>query len=464
MSGSLAGLVYLQFLYLAIGAGLLQLLGLVGWRKLAGLRVGLAYVAGVAAAGILAAELALARISLGPIELTLLALVVCVTAYLRSPRSAPADGAKRELLSFAPLAALGVLLAYAVVAVGRRPLLEFDGWAIWGMKARALYQFGGTGSPVFTSDAYPPLQHPLLFPSLEAVGFRAMGAFDPALFHVQLVLLAAGFSLALVELLRPSVPLLLATLVTLAIVSATATIEQLSTALADVPLAFFVALGVVGLARWLDTGDTPALGCAALFLGAATLTKSEGTLFALAAALALLGTLAATDRARLGRAVLALLAVAAILAPWRLYVAAHQLPLAEYRLGDAVSPGYLSGHADRVGPAASGLLERLADERFGFLLAIILLGLAAALLSRRYWLAAFAGAWLALSFLGLLLIYWISDLPVDLALVWSGDRTVTSIVLGGAALAPLLAAPAWRELSAAASEKRRTRASARPST
>jgi hypothetical protein len=460
MSGSLVGLLYLQVLYLAIGAGLLQLLGLRGWRRL-----GLAYLAGLAAVGLLAAELVLVQITLGLVELTLLALVMGVTAFLRRPRTAVRQNRTRDLLGPAPLAPLVVLLGYALVAVGQRPLLEFDGWAIWGMKARALYQLGGTANPVFTSDAYPPLQHPLLYPSLEAIGFRAMGAFDPALFHVQLVLVAAAFSFALLDLLAGRVPLLLAGLVTLAIVSAAGTIQQVSNGLADAPLAFFVVLGVVALARWLETDATPVLACAALFLGAAALTKSEGALFALAAAVALLGTLAVWNRARLARAGLAMLAVLAFLVPWRLFIAAHHLPNPEYSLGNAASPGYLSDHADRVGPAAGGLADRIASGRFGFLLALILLGLATALLSRRYRELAFAGAWLALSFLGLVLVYWISNVPVDLTLVWSGDRTVTAIVLGGAALAPLLAAPAWQELedvSAAASEKRRTRASAHP--
>ena len=455
MSGSLVGLVYLQLLYAAIGAALLQLLGLGGWRRL-----GLAYMAGLAVVGVLAAELVLVQITLGLVELTLLAVVLGVTAFLRRPRAAARERRKRDLLGLAPLGALVVLLGYALVAIGRRPLLEFDGWAIWGMKARALYQLGGTDNPVFTTAAYPPLQHPLLYPSLESIAFRAMGAFDPALFHVQLVLLAAAFSFALVDLLAPRVSLLLAGLVTLAIVSASGTIEQLASGLADVPLAFFVALGVVALARWLDNDEAPVLACAALFLGAAALTKSEGALFALAAAVALLGTLAVWDRARLARAALAMAAVLAVLVPWRIFIAAHHLPNPEYSLGNAANPGYLSDHADRVGPAASGLADRIVSGRFGFLLVLILLGLATALASRRYREVAFAGAWLALSFLGLVLVYWISNVPVDLTLVWSGDRTVTAIVLGGAALAPLLAAPAWTELSAAASEMRRRRASA----
>ena len=127
MSGSLVGLVYLQLLYLAIGAGLLQLLGLRGWRRL-----GLAYMVGVAGVGVLAAELVLIQISLGLVELSLLGLVVGVTAFLRRPQAAVGEKRRRDLLGLAPLAPLVVLLGYALVAVGRRPLLEYDGWAIWG--------------------------------------------------------------------------------------------------------------------------------------------------------------------------------------------------------------------------------------------------------------------------------------------------------------------------------------------
>jgi hypothetical protein len=468
MSGSLVGLIYLQLLYVVIGAGLFRLLGFAGGlRALAGFRIGLAYIAGLAGVGILAAELALLNISLGLVELTLLAIVLTGALWLRRGSETPLEARESRTpwlraANVAPVAALAFLIGDALVSVARRPLLEFDGWAIWGMKARALYQLGGTSNPVFTSDAYPPLQHPLLYPSLEAIGFRAMGAFDPALFHVQLVLLAAAFSLALIDLLGPRVPLFLAGLVTLAIISAAGTIEQLASGLADVPLAFFVVLGVVALARWLDTGETPGLACAALFLGAGVLTKSEGALFALAAAAALLGTLAVSDRARLARAGLAMAAVLATLVPWRVFIAAHHLPNPEYSLGNAADPGYLSDHADRVGPAASGLADRIAGGRFGFLLVHNLLGLATAQASRSYRQAAFAGAWLALSFLGRVLVYWISNVPVDLTLIWSGDRTVTAIVLGGAALAPLLAAPAWTELEEGLTRRRLSRRAALP--
>jgi hypothetical protein len=60
-------------------------------------------------------------------------------------------------------------------------------------------------------------------------------------------------------------------------------------------------------------------------------------------------------------------------------------------------------------------------------------------LARRYALAGFAVLWATLSFAGLVVVYWISTIPVDLALVWSGDRTIITLVVGAAALVPLLA-------------------------
>ena len=74
------------------------------------------------------------------------------------------------------------------------------------------------------------------------------------------------------------------------------------------------------------------------------------------------------------------------------------------------------------------------------------LGLAAigvALLTGRTRLAVFAALWALLSFAGIILVFWISVVPVELTLHWAAYRTVASLVIGLAALAPLLAGEAW---------------------
>jgi hypothetical protein len=439
------GLLLANALFFAIGAGLLPLLRIARDRASLVERLPLAYPVGVAATGIVAAHLALIDVPLGLVELVVLAALVLFFGLRRvrgasaSNRLSLAEPLGSRLVGGGALAVALVLLAHAWATYEIRPLLEWDGWAIWGTRSRALYEFGGATGPVFTSDVYLPLQHPLLLPSLDAIDFRAMGTYDPTLVHVQLALLAFGFLLGFVSLLRDRVPIALVGASALAVLSAEPVLKQLSTGLADVPLAFFVALGLLGAGRWLASGERWALVAGTLFLGAAALTKSEGLFFALAALVAL-APFAWGRRRELG---LAAAAVVAIVLPWRLFVSLRDLPLVEYRFRDAVSPGYLSDHADRVGPAVRGLGSELLSGDWGLLVPLFLAAVVAAALARHYALAGFAVLWAALAFGGLVLVYWISTIPVDLALVWSGDRTIVTVVVGAAALAPLLAGAAW---------------------
>jgi hypothetical protein len=448
MTGSLAGLLAANVLFFGVGVGLLPLLRVArNWRELLE-RLPAAYLAGVAATGIVAAHLALIEVPLGLAELVVLAGLVLLLGLRRlrgtelaSQRyePAPRDASWSVLIGGAALVVAGALVAHAWRAYELRPLLEWDGWAIWGTRARALYEFGGATGPAFTTDAYLPLQHPLLLPAIEAIDFRAMSAFDPTLVHVQLALLAFGFLLAFVTLLRGRVPDALIGLVALALLAAEPVLKQLATNLADVPLALFVALGVVGVGRWLSSDETWTLVVGALFLAAATLTKNEGAFFALAA----FAAATPVARGRLRELGLAALGVALVFAPWRLNVALRDLPLVEYELRNAFSPAYLADHSDRVRPAVDGLAGEIFTLDWGLLPLLFAASLAAALVARRHALAAFAALWVALAFLGLLLVYWISTIPIELALVWSGDRTIVSVVVGAVALAALLAGEAY---------------------
>ena len=448
MTGSLAGLLFANALYLVIGVALLPMLRVARTRDELAARLGLGYMLGVAAVGALSAHLALIGVPVGLLELVLLAVLTGVPAW-RLVRRLPkqpsnslslgrgwVDVASR-VVGIASFVVALVLLAHAERAFAVRPLLEWDGWAIWAMKARALYDFGGVAHGVFTTQPYGPLQHPILLPALEANGFRSMGAFDGTLIHVQLVLLAFGFAAALWPLLRERAPAALVGATILAIVAAESTLRQLAGNLADIPLAFFVALGVVALARALLDGGCGLLPVAAIMLGAATLTKPEGLLFALAA----LVPFVAIVRTR--SALLTAAAVALILLPWRIFVAAHGLENPEYSFDDALNPAYLSDHSDRVRPAFWGVWHQVWSSGWGWLVPLALVAFAGALIARRWRLTAFAAAWALLSFGGIVLVFWISVVPIELTLKWAAYRTVASLVIGAAALAPLLAGEAW---------------------
>ena len=368
MTGSLAGLLVANGLYLVIGVALLPLLRVARTRsELAG-RLGLGYIVGVGAMGALSAHLALIGVPVGITELVVVALVVGAFAVRRvrqldrarghlSADQVPGRGRSRPRSSLAL-----VVLAHALFAFSVRPLVEWDGWAIWAMKARALYDFGGVDHGVFTTLPYGPLQHPLLLPALEATAFRAMGAFDGTLVHVQLALLAFGFAVGLWTLLRERVPAALAGAAILAIVAADSTLRQLAGNLADIPLAFFVALGVVALARSLLDEGSGLLPVAAIMLGAATLTKPEGLLFAAAALIPFV--LIARTRASL----LTALAVALILLPvahLRRRARAQESRVQLRRRAEPfLSLRPLRSRGSRVlGRLAPGLVERLGPAR-----------------------------------------------------------------------------------------------------
>ena len=448
MTGSLVGLLLANALYLVIGVALLMLLRIARTRDELYHRLGLAYILGLATTAGLAAHLALIGLPMAWGELVVLAAVLGVLGWrrFRDLRAAPRDAALRSVgrvertsvvIGVTAFLAALVLLAHAMRTFAVRPLVEWDGWAIWAMKARALYDFGGVAHGVFTTQPYGPLQHPLLLPSLEATGFRAMSTFDGTLIHVQLALLAFGFAAALWTLLRERVPAALAGAAILAIVAADSTLRQLAGNLADIPLAFFVALGLVALARMLLDADAALLPFAAVMLGAATLTKPEGLLFAAAALVPFVAI------ARTRAAVWTAVAVALILLPWRIFTAAHGLKNPEYSLGDAANPGYLADRSSRAGPAFWGVWHQVWSSGWGWLVPFALIAFAGALAARRWRLAGFAAAWAGLSYAGIVLVFWISVVPVELTLRWAAYRTVASLVIGAAALAPLLAGEAW---------------------
>ena len=194
-----------------------------------------------------------------PLGRVLLPLFAVASLGLGLWRAGPSPPLRRpDVRDLAPLAVLACTLLLFVPAArlfAVKPLTESDGWWIWGVRARALYDFGHPVAPVFTDPLYAALQHPLLLPAIEAVDFRFMGAFDGTTVHLQLLAFAVGFVGGAWTLLRAtSRPLLLASTL-LALVCVPTFFHQLETNYADVPLAMFTALGIAALATWLRTGE-----------------------------------------------------------------------------------------------------------------------------------------------------------------------------------------------------------------
>jgi len=438
-------LLTVNALELAVGAAVLLALGLAGTRRALVARIGLAYATGLATVGILSATLALVGVVLNLAELAVLGLgALALALFVRRPGPdassfRPGPGG---LVAGVVALVTGALLALAATTFTVKPLFEWDGWAIWSMKAQALYDFGGAG-PVLTSAIYSQSNYPILLPALEAVDYRAMGTADTTVVHLQFALFALAFAGGLFGLLWRRVPSALIALTGLAILAAPSVLALLGTSYADVPLAFFIALGVVALARWLVDEDTAMLPLAALFLAAGTLTKNEGTVFAAAALLPAIAYAATRDRRRCRHLLIAAAGVVAASLPWRIFTAVHHLSVGSIHLADFVRPHLYTSGSSRLEPSARALIAQLGPDRWAALVSLTLLALVAGFVARRRLLVAYAVGWLVLSFGGLLLNYWLSPLPLAWYLQTSAARVVATLVIGGAALAPLLAADAW---------------------
>jgi hypothetical protein len=467
MSESLARLLLLNAAFAVLGLGLLPVLGIARTPRELAERSGLAYLLGVAAVGVIGTDLPIAGVAFSlPVFLVLGVVVVAggsarlrvaMRHQLGTPEarvSHPSPFGAPVLAALAGFGALVFLLvhagrAFAVHPLGSTssapPVFDYDSWAIWTLKARALLEFGDVHNAVFTSHAYASshLDYPIAFPSVQALDYRAMGVFDPTVMHVQLILLAGGFVAALLSLLGGRTPLVPVTAALLLLFASRMPLAQLETAYADMPLAFLIAAGVAGLARWLLTGDRFALHAATLLLGAGALTKSEGSLFALVALLAAGIAVLAGDRRRLRSLGVAALFVVVIVLPWRVWVAAHPAPT-DYRFSNLLDPAFLSDHSDRVRLASEALRDQLGGGAWGSFSSLLAVGALCAALARRVEFLAFGAAFLLLGLAGLVTTYWVAVSDLGFLLSTSSYRVIDTIVVSGVVLAAIGAGEAWR--------------------
>jgi hypothetical protein len=411
-------------------ANLLEIVVGLGVTTVLGAPPGAAYLTGLALVGVVSAQLGLVHVSFGWIALAVAAAIAAIPIVHRRAWRVWRPG-RGTPWTWAGVVGLAVLLVRSWPVFAAQPLNAYDGWAIWGMKAKALTDFGWVDPTLFAAKeaASAQLGYPLLVPSLEAVASRAMGGFEPTTIHLQFLLFAvAGFA-AFHALLRDRVRPWLLWPWLLALAAAPAFLTQLLTAYADVPLALLVGGGLLAAARWLDDGRPASLALATLFLAAAGLTKSEGILFAAAAYLALLLARWRRWRPLLVSAVVFEL----LLLPWQIWVAVHHVSA-----GTTVN--LTSPRLDHpgIGPLAFRALldQSLSLHAWPLLLPLFVVAVLAAAGAR---VAVFAWAWALAAYLLLTGVYVTSTLEWSNYFAYSGDRVVDTALVGMAVLTPLLA-------------------------
>jgi hypothetical protein len=446
----LTSLLIVNVAYFGVGVAAFSLLGWVTRERRTWCRLGAAYLAGLVVVTIPASYLALLRVPVSLTASVVGALLVAVAVVRgRAWRGLGGGGGSLSRPGLtagnAATAAIGVVLAvlllYSARTFATRPFVEWDSWVVWMSKARLLYENPSAAPAALRSGNYGQSPYPLGLPTIEALSFSAMGRFDGTLLGVQFVLLAFAFPVTLWSLLRAHARTWMIALAALVSMGAPQLLYQLLTRYADVPLGIFVGLGLAAGASWLVSrhDERWLLGCFALFLGMAGITKNEGLLFAVAGGVALL---AAASGPRRRQALLAVAAMLAVILPWRVYCSVHGLSTADYDLTKLADPSYLGAHADRIWPAASELWRQATQvHSWGLIPWVVLLALVTALLAAEWRLLTFAVVWLVLAVSGLLLTYWVSTLPLGSNLTNTSYRTIVSLLIGGVALVPLLVFP-----------------------
>ena len=282
--------------------------------------------------------------------------------------------------------------------------------------------------------------YPLLVPSLEAADFTFMRRIDTRAIHVQFWLVYAGFLLALLELLRGRVREVLVWPFVLAIALSPAVQIQTAAALADVPVGVLFALAGLFAWRWVVDADRLALRLFPLFAAGAYATKFEGRIFVSALSVTMIALMAVTARARLAATVVAAGVALVGLVPWSLWVSHHHVVgVFSTSLSERFGVDMI-GKVDRIPLILEALARNVLNPSRWLLLGLVIL---ASLVVAWSGAPNRVGLWLvvgtlALTALGLVLVYWASPLELRLHLALSVRRVVTGPTLFAITLVPLL--------------------------
>jgi hypothetical protein len=444
---SLAGLGALNFSLLVVGAAVLYALrGLRTWNEALRLS-GVAYMLGVATAGIVFVfELVVG------LDFSLTAILitegVLTAAGLVTGRALgrPTPGGRLALtrisLATAALGALVVVYGEALFRSGRLAgLYEFDGWAFWVPKAKAIYFFGGLDHQFFAE--LPGQSYPPLVPAFEAAAFRFMGSPDVVTLHLQFWFFLMGFVVAVVGLLSVRVRALLLWPPLLLLLATPHVLRYGLQAEGDFLLDELLALACLLVALWLVDGQRWQLAATGLLLGAAMSTKREGYLLAACIVLAALAASSARIRTAWPAVLLTAAAAVAVTIPWRVLLAVRNLPGG----GPEAGGTGLFSHLDRAWPSLRLALSTLFDFDIWLVVApVALAAIVVAFAVQGRTLGVYA---LVLFVLAITAFTWTTwafpSLPITKqASLNPMPRLTGSLAFAATALVPVLLGVAWR--------------------
>ena len=195
-----------------------------------------------------------------------------------SPAGASTTTGNR-IMTLAAWTVVALLVVVAFVHALGLPLYEWDGFAIWGMKAKVLSTESLRAGPTYFHDvslSYSHLDYPLLVPFLTAGAYGMMGQFHEQLGKVYFPLLFLALGLVLNIGLRWKLDSLRAAMLTALAMSVPVLVRWAGAGTADVALALYYTGMLCFSIRWLDEGNLRDLLIVMLCTVSCIFTKSEG--------------------------------------------------------------------------------------------------------------------------------------------------------------------------------------------
>ena len=209
----------------------------------------------------------------------LLVLAVIATLFVWRPSVHPARPHAIGPIAAVLLAVTAAQIAFVALLALGRPLSVWDGWALWGMKARAIFLEGGVGHAVYADPtrATAHLDYPLHVPLLESWVYSWLGTPDDRLVGViGTATFAALLGLCYAAMRRWGMSVA-ASLAVAAVIGAVPFVWRIAAAgYADVTVALVLTVAAVHLVAWLEDGERGDLVIAAAAGGLLGWTKKEG--------------------------------------------------------------------------------------------------------------------------------------------------------------------------------------------
>jgi hypothetical protein len=301
--------------------------------------------------------------------ITTLFVIASIFAWKNGPKPIVLEATReRTPLWWKVVCIIGI--GYACYAVATDiffyPVIEWDAFAIWQLKAKVLATFPLRPMPAYFSNvnlSYSHLRYPVLVPMISAGMHAITGQLDDAVKATSALWFVGTGAIIYAAAKRLSGPT--AALTAIALFLCTQPVTHFAgTGTAEMALTAFFACSVFCLLRWQETGILGYAILAAVFGAAMAWTKNEGLAICLVNAVVLLAFANGKWRRGFAAAGVVLGITAVLYLPWILYT--HGLPRTDEDYAGRLNLHQLLANAGRIGTILLGFGSELINwQDFG---------------------------------------------------------------------------------------------------